>query len=273
MQERSEAADADRPGPGCPRAASRRPQQARPAARSSLRSRRAPPAARPAQQASPPSRPRIRGRPLRASTRSRGACAATAPGTASRTSARSCRTRSRRPTSWPTPPTRRRRQADRRAGRRAVPGPLPGPAGRGARAGRPGRGGRRLPREADPPPPARVRRGRGGDGRATVVSNWGRIKREDERGGEVFGDLPENLPSHAVREQGPAPGRERGAEDERSAPGARRCRDGSFELDTARPFQRWSRSGMPRRRRRLPSSPCGGAADRVRGWRAIEGPQ
>ncbi len=28
-----------------------------------------------------------------------------------------------------------------------------------------------------------------------VLRNWGRIKREDERGGEVFGDLPENLPS------------------------------------------------------------------------------
>ena len=28
-----------------------------------------------------------------------------------------------------------------------------------------------------------------------VLRNWGRIKREDERGGEVFGDLPENLPA------------------------------------------------------------------------------
>ena len=27
-----------------------------------------------------------------------------------------------------------------------------------------------------------------------VLKQWGRIKREDERGGEVFGDLPENLP-------------------------------------------------------------------------------
>jgi len=28
-----------------------------------------------------------------------------------------------------------------------------------------------------------------------VLENWGRIKRDDERGGEVFGDLPENLPA------------------------------------------------------------------------------
>ncbi len=28
-----------------------------------------------------------------------------------------------------------------------------------------------------------------------VLKQWGRIKREDERGGEVFGDLPENLPA------------------------------------------------------------------------------
>ena len=38
-------------------------------------------------------------------TRSPGGCGASARGTASRTSARSCRTRSRRPTSWPTPRT------------------------------------------------------------------------------------------------------------------------------------------------------------------------
>src|SRR3954453_17711894 len=41
-----------------------------------------------------------------ASTRSPAACARSAPGTASRTSARSSRTRSRRPTSSPPPPTR-----------------------------------------------------------------------------------------------------------------------------------------------------------------------
>jgi uncharacterized protein YabN with tetrapyrrole methylase and pyrophosphatase domain len=28
-----------------------------------------------------------------------------------------------------------------------------------------------------------------------VVRNWNQIKREDERGGAIFGDLPENLPS------------------------------------------------------------------------------
>ena len=93
-----------------------------------------------------------------ASTRSPGACGASAPGTASRTSARSSRTRSRRPTSWPTP---RRRGDDaklaRRARRRPLPGPLPLAAARGARRGRHGDGRRSLPREADPPPPARLR--------------------------------------------------------------------------------------------------------------------
>jgi uncharacterized protein YabN with tetrapyrrole methylase and pyrophosphatase domain len=29
----------------------------------------------------------------------------------------------------------------------------------------------------------------------TVLRNWGRIKLEDERGGEVFGELPETLPA------------------------------------------------------------------------------
>jgi uncharacterized protein YabN with tetrapyrrole methylase and pyrophosphatase domain len=28
-----------------------------------------------------------------------------------------------------------------------------------------------------------------------VVRNWNQIKRDDERGGEIFGDIPENLPS------------------------------------------------------------------------------
>jgi uncharacterized protein YabN with tetrapyrrole methylase and pyrophosphatase domain len=28
-----------------------------------------------------------------------------------------------------------------------------------------------------------------------VVRNWNEIKREDERGGEIFGQLPETLPS------------------------------------------------------------------------------
>src|SRR5919108_1616124 len=30
---------------------------------------------------------------------------------------------------------------------------------------------------------------------ADVLRNWGRIKREEERGGEVFGELPETLPA------------------------------------------------------------------------------
>jgi uncharacterized protein YabN with tetrapyrrole methylase and pyrophosphatase domain len=28
-----------------------------------------------------------------------------------------------------------------------------------------------------------------------VVRNWNQIKRDDERGGEIFGDIPETLPS------------------------------------------------------------------------------
>ena len=55
----------------------------------------------------------------------------------------------------------RRRQAARRARRRPLPGALPVAAARGARRRRPGPGRRALHREADPPPPARVRRGRG----------------------------------------------------------------------------------------------------------------
>ena len=38
-----------------------------------------------------------------------------------------------------------------------------------------------------------------GEGRAEtagdVITNWDRIKREDERAGQIFGELPENLPS------------------------------------------------------------------------------
>ena len=60
---------------------------------------------------------------------------------------------------------RRHRGDGRRARRRALPGPLPLPAARGEGRGRPGRGGRVLRREADPPPPARLRRPRARDGR------------------------------------------------------------------------------------------------------------
>jgi XTP/dITP diphosphohydrolase/tetrapyrrole methylase family protein/MazG family protein/ATP diphosphatase len=56
-------------------------------------------------------------------------------------------------------------------------------------AGQPRRGGRALPREADPPPPARVRR-RAAETAGDVVRNWNQIKRDDERGGEIFGTSP-----------------------------------------------------------------------------------
>ena len=65
------------------------PRRRRRLSRGERRRRRAPP---PVPRRSP------------SSTRSPGGCAASAPGTASRTSARSSRTRSRRPTSSPTPP-------------------------------------------------------------------------------------------------------------------------------------------------------------------------
>ena len=102
---------------------------------------------------------------------------------------------------------RRRRQAARRARRRALPGPLPLAAARGAR--------RRVdspqvaehvPPEADPPPPARLRRGRGRDGRRGAAQ-LGRRSSSTEAGREpgIFGEVPENLPGAAVRAQGPAP--------------------------------------------------------------------
>ena len=54
----------------------------------------------------------------------------------------------------------RRREAAGRARRRAVPGLLPLAAARGARRGRPRRGGDGDAREAGPPPPAHLRRAR-----------------------------------------------------------------------------------------------------------------
>jgi uncharacterized protein YabN with tetrapyrrole methylase and pyrophosphatase domain len=36
---------------------------------------------------------------------------------------------------------------------------------------------------------------RAADTAGDVVRNWSQIKRDDERGGEIFGDIPENLPS------------------------------------------------------------------------------
>ena len=36
---------------------------------------------------------------------------------------------------------------------------------------------------------------RGADTAGEVVRNWNQIKRDDERGGEIFGEIPETLPS------------------------------------------------------------------------------
>ena len=57
----------------------------------------------------------------------------------------------------------RRRRRARRAGRPALPGVLPGQRGRGAGALRPGRRGRRHPREAGAPASAHLRGGPGRD--------------------------------------------------------------------------------------------------------------
>jgi MazG family protein len=52
---------------------------------------------------------------------------------------------------------------------------------------------------------------------ADVIRNWTQIKREDERGGDVFGDIPETLPAtiHAQKVQKRA--ESAGRRDERSA--------------------------------------------------------
>ena len=66
------------------------------------------------------------------------------------------------------------------------------------------RGRRALPPEADPPPSARLRRGRGRETPAEVLRNWDEIKKGEEgREPGVFGEVPENLPSllHARKVQ------------------------------------------------------------------------
>ena len=44
-----------------------------------------------------------------------------------------------------------------------------------------------------------------------VVRNWNQIKRDEEQGGDPFGHLPETLPGHHLREEGPEAREERGA--------------------------------------------------------------
>ncbi len=93
---------------------------------------------------------------------------------------------------------RRRREAARRARRRPLPGPLPGAAARGARRRRPRRGRRDDHREADPPPSARLRRGRGRDGRRGAA-NWDRIKRDVEGRGGTSRTCPRTCPACCTR--------------------------------------------------------------------------
>ena len=92
----------------------------------------------------------------------------------------------------------RPREAPRRARRPALPGLLPLPPARGAGRRRPRqrRGGR--PREARPPPPARLRRGRGPHpGR--VRERWEAIKSEQEGRRGIFHDVPATLPRCSSR--------------------------------------------------------------------------
>ena len=119
---------------------------------------------------------------------------------------------------------RRHRGDARRARRRPLPGGVPGPAARGARRGRPRRRRRVLHREADPPPPARLRRrgdwrtaGRGAEASGRRSSATSRAARPSPSA-----EIPENLPVDPVRAQGPAADRPRGLVGLRASPGARR---------------------------------------------------
>ena len=207
-----------RPTPVRPPAASspsrsspRQPQQPQP--------RRSPPGAAelvPARRGSP-------GRARCGSTRSPGGCGASAPGTASRTSARSCRTRSRRPTSWRTPPT---------AGDDAqlldelgdvlfqvyFLALLLEERGQGDLAAVAEHCREKLIRRHP-----HVFGERAAETAATWCATGPRSSASEERGGEIFGHMPETLPSTIYAKQGAAPRRERGLEASAPLPGARRC--------------------------------------------------
>src|SRR5439155_15889490 len=103
---------------------------------------------------------------------------------------------------------RRRRETARRTGRRPFPGLLPLAAPRGARGRGPSGRRRALSREADPPPPARYRRGRGRL-RAGCAAQLGRD--QAGRGGARPVRRPSGEPAgHDLRAQGAAPRRRRG---------------------------------------------------------------
>ena len=92
-----------------------------------------------------------------------------------------------------------------------------------------------------------------------VVRNWGQIKRDDERGGEVFGEIPATLPSTLYAKRcSSAQGGGRPAELPEAAPrGSRRA-----------PASR--RCATPSTPARIPSSSLRRAADRYR--EAVERP-
>ncbi len=143
---------------------------------------------------------------------SRCGCAATARGTGSRRSARSCRTRSRRPTRWPT----RRSPGRADAGLIDELGDLLfqtyflAMLAREAGAGDLADVADGIRDEAGPPPPARVRR-RGARGRRRGARPVGA---DQARAGGPRGHLPRRpgrAAGPAVRPQGAAPGRRRRA--------------------------------------------------------------
>ena len=82
--------------------------------------------------------------------------------------------------------------------------------------GRPRRGGRPLPREADPPPPARLRRARGRDRRGRGAQLAGRSSASRSRAATIFGRPPRDAAVHALCEEGAEAGEFRRARVERS---------------------------------------------------------
>ena len=218
--------------------------------------------------AAPPAPPaaRLAGRARRLacsrSTRSRAACAATAPGTASRTSARSSRTRWRRPTSWPTP----RNSGDDAKLLDELGDVLFQVYFLSLLLEERGQGD--LAAVADHCRQKLIRRhphvfgDAEAEDAATVLRNWDQIKRaEPERGGdEIFHDVPENLPSHALRAEAPAARRVGSGYEHPSAERA----PGSPARATRRPAGASTLLGdllfdcvaLPARPGWIPSSPC-----------------
>ena len=186
------------------------------------------------------------------STRSPAGCGASARGTASRTSARSFRTRSRRPTSSPTRPQRGddeklRDELGDVLFQVVFLSLLLEERGAGSLAAV----AEEITREADPPPSARLRRGRGGDVRRGA-RNWDRIKREVEGRGadDPFADVPENLPGLLYARK-----ILRRADPEGGAPPPTRERRDEAEAAVGELLLERGRALAPARAS-IPSSPC-----------------